>query len=146
MTTDFTLPTGLPLGTYSLCVVADGIASSPVAFTVSPQSPTGPALSTGLTATAGNAQVALAWTASSGATSYDIYRGSTSGGETLLASGVTTASYTDTGLSNGTTYYYEVTAVNAAGQSGRSDQIVAAPHLNPPLAPPAWSPPRAMPR
>src|SRR5262249_31087121 len=58
-----------------------------------------PQAPTGLTATAGNAQVALSWTASAGATSYSVFRGTTSNGEsaTAIATNVTTASYTDTG-------------------------------------------------
>ncbi|MFN2513924.1 MAG: hypothetical protein ABR568_21220, partial [Pyrinomonadaceae bacterium] len=50
--------------------------------------PTPPAAPTGLTATAGNAQVALSWTASSGATSYNVKRSTTSGGPyTTIAPG-----------------------------------------------------------
>ena len=88
-----------------------------------------PAAPTGLAATSGNAQLSLSWTASSGATSYNIYRGTMSGGEssTAIASGVTSTSYTDTGLSNGTTYYYKVAAVNAYGTSSLSGEAFAAP-------------------
>ncbi|HEY7424670.1 MAG TPA: fibronectin type III domain-containing protein, partial [Gemmataceae bacterium] len=87
------------------------------------QSP--PAAPTGLTATAGPGQVALSWTASSGAASYNIYRGTSSGGETKIASGVTTTAYSDSGLSAGTTYFYEVTAVNSVGESGLSNEASA---------------------
>lgn len=86
-----------------------------------------PAAPTGLSAAAGNAQVALTWNASSGATNYNVYRGSSSGGETLLASGVTGTSYTDSGLTNGDNYYYTVTAVNSAGASGFSNEATAWP-------------------
>ncbi|MGO8669948.1 MAG: choice-of-anchor tandem repeat GloVer-containing protein, partial [Capsulimonadaceae bacterium] len=83
---------------------------------------------TGLVATAGNAQVSLAWTASTGATSYDIYRGTSSGGEGTGPIGAGTAtSYTDTGLANGHTYFYEVAAVNPAGTSGVSNEASATP-------------------
>nr|WP_052339928.1 glycoside hydrolase family 48 protein [Gorillibacterium massiliense] len=87
-----------------------------------------PAAPTGLTATAGNAQVALSWTASTGATSYNVKRATTSGGPyTTVSTGVTTTSYTDTGLTNGTTYYYVVSAVNSAGESANSTQVSATP-------------------
>ena len=82
---------------------------------------TAPAAPTGLTATAGNASVALKWTASTGATSYNIYRGTTAGGEntTAIATGIATASYSDTGLTNGTKYFYKVAAVNGGAHAGR---------------------------
>ena len=93
-----------------------------------------PAAPSNLAATSGNAQVALSWNASSGATSYDIYRGISSGSEALVDSGITASSFTDTGLSNGTTCYYEVTAVNAGGQSGMSSEVSATPELAVPAA------------
>ncbi|MFC5472155.1 glycoside hydrolase family 6 protein [Cohnella suwonensis] len=87
-----------------------------------------PAAPTGLTATAGNAQVALSWTASSGATSYSVKRATTSGGPyTNVATGVTATSYTNTGLTNGTAYYYVVSASNSAGESANSSQASATP-------------------
>ncbi|XID92817.1 glycoside hydrolase family 48 protein [Paenibacillaceae bacterium WGS1546] len=90
--------------------------------------PTIPAAPTGLTATAGNAQVSLSWTASAGATSYNVKRATTSGGPyATVATGVTGTSYTDTGLTNGTTYYYVASAVNAAGESANSAQASATP-------------------
>jgi fibronectin type 3 domain-containing protein len=96
-----------------------------------------PAAPTGLAATAGSASVSLSWTASSGAASYNVYRGTTSGGEsaTAIASGVTGGSYTDTGLTNGTTCYYKVAAVNGAGTSGFSNEASATPEPAAPAAP-----------
>jgi cellulose 1,4-beta-cellobiosidase len=110
-----------------VAVFADG--ESGVSNQVS-STPQIPAIPTGLTATAGNAQVVVGWTASSDATSYDIYRSTTSGGEgaTPIQTGVTGTSFADTGLTNGVTYYYEVVAVNAGGQSGVSSEISATPH------------------
>src|SRR5439155_447291 len=86
-----------------------------------PPSPTAPGAPTGLRATAGDAQVALAWSAPAGdggslITGYDVYRGTTSGGETLLASVGTGTSYTDNNVTNGQTYYYRVSAVNGVGE------------------------------
>ncbi len=98
-----------------------------------------PAAPTSLTATAGNVQVSLSWTASSGAASYNVKRSTANGGPyTAVATSVTATSYTDTGLVNGTTYYYVVTAVNANGESGNSNQASAtptAPDTTPPTAP-----------
>jgi cellulose 1,4-beta-cellobiosidase len=98
--------------------------------------PTGgaPAAPTGLTATPGNAQVSLSWTASSGATSYNVKRSTVSGSGYVTVNSPTTTSYTNTGLTNGTTYYYVVTAVNSSGQSANSSQVSATP-VAPPAAP-----------
>jgi len=89
-----------------------------------------PATPTGLTATAGNTQVSLSWTASSGATSYNVKRGTVSGGLYTTVALPSGTSDTDTGLTNGTTYYYVVSAVNSAGQSGNSSQVSATPTSN----------------
>ena len=86
-----------------------------------------PATPTGLQATAGNAQVSLTWNASTGATSYNVKRSTTTGGPYTKISSPTTASYTDTGLTNGTPYYYVVTALNSAGESAASSQATATP-------------------
>jgi hypothetical protein len=86
-----------------------------------------PAAPTGLQATAGNAQVSLTWNASSGATSYNVKRSTTNGGPYTTIASPTTNSYTDTGLNNGTPYYYVVTAVNSAGESSPSAQATATP-------------------
>jgi len=92
------------------------------------QAVTTPAAPTGLTATVGNAQVRLKWNASTGATSYNIRRSTISGGPySLVASNVTTASFTDTGLANGTTVFYVVSAVNTSGESANSSQVSATP-------------------
>src|SRR6266513_1988056 len=79
---------------------------------------------TGLTTSpASTSQINLSWTASSGATSYNVLRSTTSGGPyTSIASGVITTSYTNTGLSAGTAYYYVVEAANSTGMSGNSNQ------------------------
>ena len=87
-----------------------------------------PATPTGLTATAGNAQVALSWSASSGATSYNVSRGTTTGGPYTKISSPASTSYTDTGLNNGTTYYYVVSATNSYGTSANSTDVSAKPN------------------
>jgi fibronectin type 3 domain-containing protein len=86
-----------------------------------------PATPTGLNATAGNAQVSLTWTASTGATSYHVKRSTTSGGPYTQVAAPAATSDTDTGLTNGTTYYYVVSALNSAGESANSSQVSATP-------------------
>jgi hypothetical protein len=85
----------------------------------------------GLAAIAGDGQVQLAWNVSSGATSFNLYRGVSSGGEnpTPVVSGLTTTNYTDTAVTNGQTYYYTVTAINPTlgGESPPSAEANAKP-------------------
>jgi hypothetical protein len=94
-----------------------------------------------VTATPGNGVVTLSWGAVSGATSYSVYRGTSAGGETLYQSGLSTTTYSDTGVTNGTTYFYQVSAVNAGGQSPRSAEVSATPQPNSPPLPPPNTPP-----
>jgi chitin-binding protein len=87
-----------------------------------------PPAPTSLAATAGNAQVALTWNAASGATGYNVKRSLVNGGPySNVATNVTATSFTNTGLTNGTTYFYVVTAVNASGESPVSTQASAQP-------------------
>src|ERR1035437_5077463 len=88
-----------------------------------------PATPTGVTATAGTTKVTLSWSASSGATTYNLYRSTSSNGEgsTAYASGLTTTGYTDTSVTAGTTYYYKVAAVNSTGTSAQSSEVNAVP-------------------
>jgi len=90
-----------------------------------------PAAPSGLTATAGNTQVMLSWTASSGATSYNVKRSTTNGSGYQTVSSPATNSFTNTGLTNGTIYYYVVTAVNSSGESSASSQASATPAAAP---------------
>jgi uncharacterized delta-60 repeat protein len=88
-----------------------------------------PLAPSGVSATAGNAQVTISWGAVSGATSYNLYFGTTTGVTKTTGTkvaGVTSPS-THTGLTNGTTYFYVVTAANAAGESAESAQVSATP-------------------
>jgi hypothetical protein len=97
-------------------------------LTVTTASGSVPSEPTNLVGTAGSGQVALTWTASSGATSYNVFRGTQFDGEaTTPIATVTGTSYTDTGLTNGKTYYYNVAATNSVGISPDSNQINAAP-------------------
>jgi fibronectin type 3 domain-containing protein len=83
---------------------------------------------TGLTASpASGGGIDLSWTASQGATSYNLYRGTASGAETLYRSGLTGTSCQDAGLTAGVTYYYRVSGVVSGMESGLSAEASAAP-------------------
>ena len=92
-----------------------------------------PSQITGLSAIAGNAKVSLSWLAplngGSIITNYNIYRGTVSGGETLHTTVGNILSYTDTGLTNNVRYYYQISAVNAIGESVLSSEINAKPYV-----------------
>ena len=114
------------------CVVrvCQGLVSSPSSEVSAATSFPVPGAPTGLIATdAGNSQIHLSWTApapTAGApvTGYKIYDGTSSGAETLKGSSTTTSDMV-TALHSGTTYYFEVTAVNSAGESPRSSEAFA---------------------
>jgi subtilase family serine protease len=83
----------------------------------------------GLVATAGNGTVSLTWSASLGATSYNVYEGTSSGGEGTVPvqTGLSGASATVSGLNNGASYFFTVAAVDAGGPSPVSNQASATP-------------------
>jgi len=98
----------------------------------SPVGPTVPSSPQNLQTTSGNAQVKLTWTApaSNGGQAiiaYRIYRGNASGGETLLLEVGNVLTYADSGVTNGQTYYYVLTARNGVGEGANSTEVTATP-------------------
>lgn len=100
-----------------------------------PPGPVIPATPTGLVAIATSGQIALTWNASTGATAYHLKRATVSGGAYTEISAPTNTQYTDTGLTNGTAYYYVVTASNADGESAISSEVSATPSTDLPVLP-----------
>jgi glucuronoarabinoxylan endo-1,4-beta-xylanase len=86
-----------------------------------------PVAPTGAVAVAGDAQVVLTWTGVAGATGYYANRATSAGGPYTRLTATTTASFTDTNLANGTTYYYVITAYNATGIGAQSTEVSAKP-------------------
>ena len=120
----------MPSGPYTMRVLATNAAgssapSNQVTFSL-PSPPPGP---TGLTATPGTAQVALSWTAVSGA-NYNIQRATASGGPySIIKNNNGAASYTDTTAISGTTYYYEVNYnISGVGSSLYCSPVSATPN------------------
>ncbi len=97
---------------------------------VASATPTGTlAAPTNLSAVGGDAMITLSWTAVSGATSYRVYRGvaSNAQGTTPLSPNPTTAGFLDNTVTNGTTYFYKVTAIAGTTESQRSNEASATP-------------------
>jgi alpha-N-arabinofuranosidase len=95
--------------------------------TVQPGWPVAPAAPAGLTAAAGDGSVALNWSASAMATDYFVKRSTTSGsGYTSITTNASLA-FTNSGLTNGTLYYFVVSAGNTFGESTNSAPVSARP-------------------
>ena len=91
-----------------------------------------PSVPTALSASAGSSSVSLSWTAPSfdgglPITNYKVYRGTSSGQLAAHANAGTSTSYVDTSASNGTTYYYKVSAENGNGEGPLSNEASATP-------------------
>ena len=93
---------------------------------------TPPAVPAGLAATAGNAQISLTWTTASGATGYKVKRATSAGGLYSTVGTPSVASFTNTGLTNGTTYHYVVSSTNEDGESANSASVSATPDAGQP--------------
>ncbi len=118
----------LPIGTHSF--VFDFSAGADAVLTVNIIDSTSilPAAPTAVVATAGDGQVSLSWQASAHAASYSVKRAElVNGTYAVIADGITTTTYTDTSVSNDTTYFFTVTASNESGTSPDSVQVSATP-------------------
>jgi autotransporter-associated beta strand protein len=129
VTNTFYLDTNIvPSTTYYYVVTAsDGAGTSDNSIQDSATTQPLPPVPTGLNALAGNAQATLLWIAASGATSYNVKRSTTSGSGYVTVANVAGASFVETGLANGTAYYYVVSSVNAAGESANSTEASVTP-------------------
>ena len=82
----------------------------------------------GFSGTGSDGQAVLNWTASLNANGYNLKSSLIDGGPyNLVASSLTTLSFTNIGLLNGTNYFYVVTATNSVGESSNSIQISVLP-------------------
>jgi hypothetical protein len=106
-------------------IYSRALSASEIAAQVNPS----PAIPTGLTAIPGEGLVSLAWAVDESAGTYTVKRAAVNGGPyTTVASGLTVPTFTDTGLTAGTTYYYVVSAVNWLGASANSTETAGTPY------------------
>ncbi len=131
--------TGLMNGqTYSYKVSArNALGEGPKSDSASTIPKTLPGPPIGLAVTAGNGLAILTWLSpiddgGSPITHYSVYRGLTSGGETYLTTPGNVLTYEDSGLTNGMTYHYQVTASNAMGEGAKSSEVSVTPSTPPP--------------
>jgi hypothetical protein len=123
------LPTGLTLSGAALA--GTPTVAGTFSFTVTVSDSSSPVQTASqafsIAVTAASHYVTLSWQAVSGAASYNVYRGTTTGGPySQITSGISPAVYTDDNVTAGATYYYVVTDVNNAGQeSGYSNEAQA---------------------
>ncbi len=126
--------TGLTNGTpyYFTVKAVNAIGTGPASNEANAMAGSVPGTPTGLTASpGGDQQVSLTWNAATGfpAPGYNVYEGTSAGGESGVAlnggTPISGTTYTATGLTNGTTYYFKVRAVNALGTSGLSTEAKA---------------------
>ena len=122
-----------PVGASMLPVtVTSGTLQKTLNFTLTMIAPIAPDSPTALSAAVSSGQATLNWQApafngGSALTNYKVYRGLASGGETFYANIGNNLSYTNTGLTNGTTYYYKVSAENSVGEGQQSNEASARP-------------------
>ena len=132
--------TGRTNGTAYYYVVtaanAGGESAESVEVNATPQVPA-PGAPTNVAASPGDTLVTISWSPVTGADSYNLYWSNTTGvtkGTGTEITGVASP-YPQTGRTNGTAYYYVVTAVNAGGESAESAEVNATPQVSAPGAP-----------
>lgn len=82
---------------------------------------------TGVTAQGQDGRVEIGWSAVPGAESYQVYRAAIEGGSLTMVGTANGLAYTDVNVTNGTKYYYAVTAKIGAGESFLSEMSAATP-------------------
>jgi hypothetical protein len=123
-----------PSNTTVRLILTNGVVSQ---LTVSPAIRTNdlveptPAAPSSVTAKGGFGQAGIFWTASTGTSAYNVKRATVSGGPYInIATNITGLSYINTGLSNGTNYYYVISALNLWGESTNSGEVTITPGTN----------------
>jgi len=144
-TVNLTALSGFGAGTYPLITGTATISSSKFSLGTVPSGYGGvlsasngmlsvtlialPATPTALAATTRSSSVLLSWNAASGANTYNVFRSLTSGAGYSLVGSPSLTNFTDSAVTNGTTYYYVINASNAGGSSPYSVEVATTPSL-----------------
>jgi fibronectin type 3 domain-containing protein len=111
---------------YDYMVTGVSMSGAEGLYSPSTRGITAPGSPQGVTATPGAGRINLTWEPAPGASSYNVRRSTVSGGaNSIIATGLTTTSYANTGLPSNTTYYYTVTGSNASGEGFYSAEAPA---------------------
>ena len=130
---DASIPVGGTMSSVGFTGTVTGANTAPTAFILngvvcgSGGGGNPPSTPAGLTAAAGNGLVTLSWAASTGAISYNVGRSTSSAGPYTTVGTPTVTSFTDSTVTNGTTYFYVVNAANTAGASANSAPVSVTP-------------------
>jgi fibronectin-binding autotransporter adhesin len=138
VTINLTALSGFGAGTYQLMTGASGINAGSFAIGTAPfgytytlsvsgtslslaVTVTPPSAPTGLIGVGGNAQASLSWNAVAGVTGYNVKRSTDGTTYAIVGANVSAVDYTDSGLTNTTTYDYVVTALKGVAESANSN-------------------------
>lgn len=122
--------------TFSLDPLVDAIDDSPISDEISDaleainiEISEFQAVPTDVAAAAGDGFITLTWTAAANATSYRVKQSLTTDGPYTVIGTPTATTFDDTGLTNGTVYYYVISAIGPTGESVDSDEVNGMPNL-----------------
>ena len=120
------------IGSHNITAIAYDMAGNKNSMSIFVTVPSVPTMPVSLQASGHDKQINLAWQApasdgGSAITNYTIYRGTSTGSESLVVTIGNVLAWNDTGLTNGQVYYYAVAAVNVAGEGQRSSEVSATP-------------------
>ena len=132
-----TLPSNPNIVIKAVPTAAPSFAAEVAVKLVPPADVLPPAAPGNVTASASDAQIVLSWAAVAGATEYRVFRGTAAGVSVtgVSTATVTTTSYLNVGVTNGTNYYYKIVAANMAGPGRASAEVSAKPLPPLPAAP-----------
>ena len=121
------IPFALCISVLGWAIVLSGCTGMASSSGKTDNSLTAPATPAAVTAKPGNATVSLGWPVVVDATIYHVKRSKSPSGTFTQVASTPSPSYTDTGLTNGTKYFYVISAANSEGESANSTPLSATP-------------------